>query len=258
MSDGGSPPAFTTVRVDVVGRLGRLTLDQPARLNPLGATVLRELVAAAGHFDRAGVGVVIVTGAGRAFSAGFDRRELTAVPDPDPSMAPGSGSSVPELGAEMARAVASMRAVTIAALNGLCLGGGLVLATACDLRIAAEDAWFSLPEVDLGIPLAWTGVPRLVREIGPARTLELVLTCRRFDAIEAATMGLLNRVVPAGDLDRTVDELAEKILAQRPGVVATTKQQVSAAAEALVPSTGEWSGTAALVAALRELLAGGA
>ena len=72
-----------------------------------------------------------------------------------------------------------MRALTIARIQGWCVGGGLVLAAACDLRLAADTARFSIPEVDLGIPLAWGGIPRLVREIGPALTKELVLTCPR-------------------------------------------------------------------------------
>ena len=133
------------------------------------------------------------------------------------------------------------------------MGGGFVLALCCDLRVAGDDAWFSLPEVELGIPLAWGGVPHLVREIGPARATELVLTSRRVPAAEALGMGLLNRVAPAGEHQRAAEELAEVLLRRRAEVVATTKRQVAEAASALVPTDGAWAGTEHLVEALRAL-----
>ena len=80
-------------------------------------------------------------------------------------------------------------------MHGWCVGGGLVLAAVCDLRVAGRSARFSIPEVELGIPLAWGGIPRLVREIGPALTKELVMTCREFGPDEAKAAGFLNRVV---------------------------------------------------------------
>lgn len=245
------PPAFTTLRVTLEGRLGRLTLDQPERLNPIGSVALRELAEAAAWFDATDATVVVVSGSGRAFSAGFDRRELDVSPtDPE---ARRSAAATPALGAAMAEAVASMRALTVAAVRGPCVGGGFVLALCCDLRVAADDAWFSLPEAELGIPLAWSGVPRLVRELGPARTTDLILTCRRVPAVEAETMGLLNRVVPTAALDAAVTGLTGTLLARRPEVVAVTKRQVAEAAAALVPTHGDWAGTTHLEQALRAL-----
>ena len=85
----------------------------------------------------------------------------------------------------MAEAMENLSAVSVASIRGHCVGGGVVLAATCDLRIAASDARFSIPEIDLGIPLAWGGIPRLVREVGPALTKELVMTCRPFGADEA-------------------------------------------------------------------------
>ena len=246
-----SSATFQTLTVSVEGRLGRLTLNQPERLNPIGSVALQELTAAAQWFDEADATVVVVAGAGRAFSAGFDLTELA--PETRPVGADGSPVNTPELGAAMARAIAAMKAVTIAAVQGPCVGGGFVLALCCDVRIASDEAWFSLPEAELGIPLAWSGVPRLVREIGPVRTTELVLSCRRVPAAEAFTWGLLNQVVPGSKLAGAVDELAALLLARRPEVVATTKLQVQAAAEALVPTDGAWAGTDLLMAALRSL-----
>ncbi|WP_421119260.1 enoyl-CoA hydratase/isomerase family protein [Aquihabitans daechungensis] len=246
-------PIFRTLRVEVDGRLGHLTLDQPERLNAIGALALRELAEAAAWFDATPVSVVVVRGAGRAFCAGFDRRELVDGP-PEAELEQHAGAATPALGAAMAEAVSSMRALTVAAIQGPCVGGGFVLALCCDVRIAADDAWFSLPEAELGIPLAWSGVPRLVRELGPARANELILTCRRVAAVEAARLGLVNEIVERAVLDDAVAERTAVLLERKDAVIVATKRQVRASAEAMVPTAGTWAGTEELVAALRDLL----
>jgi enoyl-CoA hydratase/carnithine racemase len=178
---------FETLRAEVDGPIGRLTLDRPKKLNPLSTQALTEIAEAAHWFDtQPSVKAVIVSGAGRAFSAGADLASFVG-----PQQV--STRDAADIGRQMAEALEAMRALSVAAIRGWCVGGGLVLAAACDLRIAAEGARFSIPEVDLGIPLAWGGIPRLVREIGPALTKELVLTCRPFDAAEARAAGFLNR-----------------------------------------------------------------
>ncbi len=176
---------FATLEVAVEGPVGALWLNRPKRLNALSGEVLRELAAAARWFDtQSGVRVVVVGGRGRAFSAGADL-------DGFPSAADAGVREAADLGRLMAEALEGMRALTIARIQGWCVGGGLVLAAACDLRIAAESARFSIPEIDLGIPLAWGGIPRLVREIGPALTKELVITCREFTPQEAQAAAFL-------------------------------------------------------------------
>src|SRR4030095_2456148 len=113
--------------------------------------------------------------------------------------APGAGRSwaerreVGQLGLRMSDALEQMRAVTIAQRTGARGGGGVVLVAAVDLRVVAEGTVLSIPEIDLGIPLAWGGIPRLVREIGPALTKELVITCRPFTSQEAKAIGFINR-----------------------------------------------------------------
>lgn len=222
MSAEDEVPQLPSVRVEVDGSIGRLTLDRPDKLNALDRAVLEGLAAAAAWFDaRPEVKVVVVSGAGRAFSAGFD---LT-----DPSwraLGPPERSAV--TGRAMAEAIAGMHAVTIAAVHGHCIGGGVVLAAACDLRVAADTARFKIPEIDLGIPLYWTGIPLLARELGPARTKELVLTGRAFDAAEAERFGFVNRVVPEGQLAAAADELAHTLAAKPALVLRTTKAQVDA------------------------------
>jgi enoyl-CoA hydratase/3-hydroxypropionyl-coenzyme A dehydratase len=136
----------------------------------------------------------------------------------------------------MANAIEQMRAITIAQIHGYAVGGGFLLAVSCDLRVAAEDATFFIPEVELGIPLTWGGVPRMVRELGPAMTKELVMTCRRFDAREAKELRFLNRLVLAEHLEAETRALAASVLAMPAAPVVITKDMANAAAEAMAPA----------------------
>ncbi len=190
---------------------------------------------------------MVVAGNGRAFSAGADLASFTAA---ESSAAAARDSA--DAGRRMAEAIEAMRAVTIARIHGHCVGGGVVLASACDLRIAADDTRFSIPEVDLGIPLAWGGIPRLVREIGPARTKELVMTCRPFGAAEALAAGFLNRAVPASDLAAAVDELAEQLAGKSGLTLTATKRHTNAVTESMVSTVRAWNDADSLVTALRD------
>lgn len=221
---------FTTLRLESSAPLARITLTRPERLNSLSPAALRELIEAADELKSdLEVKVVVVGGEGRAFSAGFD---LDAAGTEPPS------ASTVDLGREMAEAITAIPALTIARIHGHCVGGALVLAAACDLRLAAESTRFSIPEVDFGIPLAWGGIPRLVRELGPAMTKELVLTCRPFTATEAHSLGFLNRVVADDSLESEVDELAADLSAKPGFLIRQTKQLVDATVEEAY-STGQ-------------------
>jgi len=233
------------VKASTDGAIGELLLDRPAKLNALSPEALAELIEAAGWFDAQDeVKAVVVRGAGRAFSGGADLGRMDVG---------GAGTTAAiretvDLGRQMADAIAGMRALTIAAIHGHCVGGGLVLAIACDLRIAAEGTRFSIPEVDLGIPLAWSGIPRLVREIGPALTKDLVLTCRPFDAAEAERIRLLNRVVPEAELQSEALAVAAKLASQPAYALELTKRHVDAVAEeagSTAQAFREWESLAA-------------
>jgi enoyl-CoA hydratase/carnithine racemase len=240
---------FDTITASVDGRRGTLTLNRPDSLNPLSSHTLREITAAARWFDsHDDLRVVVVTGAGRAFSAGAD---VSAFGDAAASTELRPRDDM-DAGRLMAEAVERMRAVTIARVNGACVGGGLVVVAACDLRVAVDDAVMFIPEVDLGIPLAWGGIPRLVREIGPAMTKELVMTCRRFTPAEALAIGFLNRVVGRDDLDNTVDELAEAIATRPKHPVQATKLHVNAVLEGMVGTARAWSDVDGLLGGLRD------
>ena len=155
-------PDLDTVTVELDGTVGHLWLDRPDKLNPLSTATLEELVVAARWFDaQPDARVVVVGGRGRAFSAGADVGSFA-----EPARRP-SPREAADAGRRMADAIEAMEAVTVARIHGHCVGGGFVLAAACDLRVAAEGTRFSIPEVDLGIPLAWGGSPASCGRWGP-------------------------------------------------------------------------------------------
>jgi enoyl-CoA hydratase len=186
-----------------------VTIDRPEALNALDRetlTALRDrLRSLATDLD---VHAVVLTGAGdRAFAAGADIREMTAM-----GVLEAHGWGM--LGHECARLLESMPKGTIAAVNGLALGGGCELALACDIRYASENATFGQPEINLAVIPGWGGTQRLARTIGAGLAKDLILTGRAIDASEALRVGLVSAVYPAGELlDRTLETaaaLAEK------------------------------------------------
>ena len=240
-------PNFEALQVEVDGRIGRVTLNRPDKLNALSRQLMSEIVELGAWLKlREDIRVVILSGAGRSFSAGFDLNDFSSA----------SAGESPRIAADLGRlatnALTDVPQLTIAAVHGHCVGGGVVFVAACDLRVATTETTFIIPEVDLGIPLAWGGIPRLVREIGPALTKELVLTCRPFDAAEAKAIGFINRVVAPEDLDTTVNELAENLASKTLYSLHSTKQQVNAVMEEIA-GTGRSAGDAdMLVYAMRD------
>ena len=242
-------PNFQHLDVTCDGRRAALTLNRPQRLNALSTAVMAEIIAAADWFDhQPDLRVVGVAGAGRSFCAGFD---VDTFADTE-AHSPAGGRTAADAGRIMADALEALAPIAVARLHGQVVGGGLVLAAACDLRVASTDTVFSIPEVDLGIPLAWGGIPRLVREIGPALTKELVMTCRPFDAAEAMSAGFLNRVVSAGELDITVEELAEAVASRPRLATLATKAHTNAVTSQMVGTVRSWSDTDGLGSAMRD------
>jgi methylglutaconyl-CoA hydratase len=133
-----------------------------------------------------------------------------------------------QLGMRAARAIERAEPLTLARIHGHAVGGGFVLALACDFRIAAEDASFRVPEVELGVPLTWGGVPRLIHEVGAARAREILLRCEAFDGRRAAAWGVAHRAVPAARLDDEVDAWAEQLAGLPEVAVHMTKTQLRA------------------------------
>ena len=231
-------PVFETLAVAVDGSVASIHLNRPNRLNALSHVLLNEIVGlSAWLHTRDDIKVATLMGAGRAFSAGFDLGDFS-------SKTSGSSSrDGADLGRRATNAWTDVPQLTVVGVHGHCVGGGVVLVGASDIRFAAEDAVFSIPEVDLGIPLAWGGIPRLVREIGPALTKELVLSCRPFTPAEAKSIGFINDVVPSAELARRVESFATSLAAKPTYALRITKQQVNAVAEEMA-GTGRSVGDA--------------
>ena len=240
-------PHFKTLVVEVEGRVGRVTMNRPEKLNALSRELMSEIVQLGAWLKlREDIRVIVFSGAGRSFCAGFDLNDFSSASDGE------SPRQAADLGRLATNALTDVPQLTIAAVHGHCVGGGVVFVAACDLRVATNETTFIIPEVDLGIPLAWGGIPRLVREIGPALTKELVLTCRPFGADEAKSIGFINQVVPPGDLETTVTELAENLASKTLYSLHSTKQQVNAVMEEIA-GTGRSAGDAdMLVYAMRD------
>jgi enoyl-CoA hydratase/carnithine racemase len=227
-----------------------ITLDRPDKLNAINLEMHDELQRACYELKYdASARVVILTGAGRAFSAGADLRSVAAEPpksELEARLRVGAGNRT-------ADALESLDQVTIAAVNGLAIGGAAVLAACCDIRLAAESAWFSIPEVDLNLPMTWNSIPRLMRELGPARTKELIMTCDRFSADDALRWGFVNHVYPDGELMNETRALARKLLAKDAMSLAIVKSTAAAAARQMIPLEATQADREALL--LADLLA---
>lgn len=216
---------YQNIIVEISAPVARLTLDRPDKLNALSLDLIGEVIEACGELARSEARVVMISGEGRAFCAGFDLAEFT-----DGRLIEGTYEEryqAAESGAKMARAIEDLPQVTIAAIHGHVVGGGLVLAVASDLRVAASGTTITIPEVELGIGYAWGAIPRMVQEIGPALTRELVMTSRPLTAEEAQRRGLLNRVVPPGDLLAEAKVLADLIASRPPLAIGVTKRHVN-------------------------------
>lgn len=197
---------FETILHEISGRVATVTINRPDKLNALNATAKTELSQLFSSFKTdPSVDVVVITGAGeKAFVAGTDIKELTALNVE-------SGKKFSEKGQEVFDLIENLGKPVIAAVNGFALGGGCELALACHIRIAAENAKFGQPEVNLGIIPGYGGTQRLARLIGRGRAMEMILTGNQVDASEALRIGLVTKVVPQAELMPSALRLAELI-----------------------------------------------
>jgi enoyl-CoA hydratase/carnithine racemase len=208
------------------GRLARLTLNRPERRNAFSAELMREMIAAAAELAaRRDLDAVIVSGSGGVFSAGADLKDTTRWAGGAPLLEQRETAS---LGGRMARAWEELPQVTIAAIEGYAVGGGLALAVALDWRVISSGAFVSLPEISLGIPLTWGTLPRLVNLVGPARAKRLAILCERVSAETALAIGLVDEVCEPGRVLETAEQLARKALDKPKHSVLMTKETVNA------------------------------
>ena len=215
--------AYETILVETRGPIGLITLNRPKALNALNAQLVRELNQALDAFDAdPQVAVMVLTGSDRAFAAGADIKEMQSrdfmAAYKDDFIAPW-------------QKVAARRKPVIAAVGGYALGGGCELAMMCDIVIAADNARFGQPEINLGTIPGAGGTQRLTRAVGKSKAMEMVLTGRMMDAAEAERANLVSRVVPAADLLDEALKLAETIAEKSQPIVAMAKEAVNAAYE---------------------------
>lgn len=204
------------------GAVATITLNRPAVLNALNTELLARLEATLLAMNgEAGLRALILTGAGeRAFAAGADIGELATL---DGALA---GERKARAGQRVTQLLESLPVPTIAAVNGYALGGGCELAMACDIRIASASAKFGQPEVNLGVPPGYGGSQRTTRLAGLGAALYLCLTGETIDAAEALRIGLVQRVVPAGELRAEALRVAGLIAAKAPLAVTATKRAI--------------------------------
>ena len=204
--------------------VGLITLNRPNALNALNSQLLAELVSQLEAFDRdPAARVMVLTGSEKAFAAGADIKEMSGQSYMDMYMA--------NFFADAADRISAIRKPLIAAVAGYALGGGCELAMLCDFIIAADNAKFGQPEINLGVMPGIGGTQRLTRFVGKSKAMEMCLTGRNMDAAEAERAGLVSRVVPAATLLSEAMAAAAKIAAQSLPITMMTKETINRAYE---------------------------
>ena len=219
------PESFETLRLDRQGRVAIITINRPDKRNALNIKTREEGAALLDQLrEDDSVGVVVFTGAGdKAFVAGADIGEFagrTAITQREVMTS-----------RSLFTAIDTFPKPVIAMINGYCLGGGCELALACDIRIASENASFGQPEINLGIIPGGGGTQRLPRLVGEGKAMEMVLTGEIIDARTAFTIGLVNHVVPADQLQAKTLEMANRIAEKSPIALQLAKEAVKLASK---------------------------
>ena len=215
--------AYRNLILAVEGRVSVLTVNRPDVRNALDTETVQEFHRALDEVGQARSTVLIVTGAGdQAFVSGADINAIRQRKRDD---------ALASINSRLMSAIENHDAVSIAAVNGYALGGGCEVALACDLRIAAANAVFGLPEPTLGIIPGAGGTQRLPRIVGLGRAKEMILTGARWDAARALEVGLVSRVVPLADLMPAARALADQVLALGPLAVRLAKAALNASSQ---------------------------
>lgn len=218
-------------------RIATVRFDTGSRSNALSQKLMRELTETAhGFHDCPDISAVILTGRDDQFCMGADLKD----PEGNTAAQVPLGQRRVQLrrGPRLCQAWEDVDALTICAVEGWCVGGGAALATACDLRVAASNSTFYVPEVERGMNMSWGSIPRFVALVGPARTKRIAALCEKVDAATALAWGLCDHVVPAGTALAKAREIAEAAAALPPTALKSVKQDVNVAALALSRATG--------------------
>ncbi|WP_439548746.1 enoyl-CoA hydratase [Falsiroseomonas sp.] len=216
--------AYEMILVETQGRVGVITLNRPQALNALCDQLMTELGDALRGFDAdPTVGAIVITGSPKAFAAGADIKEMKDRTYP--------AVYFDDFIGKRWETVLTIQKPVIAAVAGFALGGGCELAMMCDLILAADNAKFGQPEINLGIIPGAGGTQRLVRSIGKSKAMEMVLTGRMMDAAEAERANLVCRIVPVADLVAEAVKMGEKMASLSAPSVAMAKEAINVAYE---------------------------
>src|ERR1041385_8318732 len=216
--------SYEFILTEQQGRVGLVTLNRPKQLNALNAQLMQELAQALYAYDAdPGIGAILITGNEKAFAAGADIAVMKDFTFQDAYMADYITRDWEHL--------RRIRKPVIAAVAGYALGGGNEVALMCDIVIAADNAKFGQPEINLGVMPGAGGTQRLPRAVGKAKAMDLCLTARTMDAQEAERAGLVSRVVPAAKLMEETLAVAEKIAGSSLPVVMMIKESINRAFE---------------------------
>lgn len=215
--------AYETIIVERKQRVGVITLNRPKALNALNARLIADLTHALDDFEEDdGIGCIVITGSDKAFAAGADIKEMQAK---------SYMQAYKEDFISRWDRVGRCRKPVIAAVAGFALGGGCELAMMCDIVIAADTAKFGQPEIKLGVMPGSGGTQRLIRQVGKSKAMEMCLTGRMMDAVEAERANLVSRVVPAAALLEEAIKTAQTIAAMSLPIVMMTKESINRAYE---------------------------
>ncbi len=216
--------AYQTIIVDIDDHVARVTLNRPDAMNAINLEMIRELADAFTDLDgNDRVRAIIVTGSEKAFAAGMDVSDMSGMDFVDVFST--------DLFALEIEKIERCRKPMIAAVSGYALGGGCELAMMCDFVIASETAKFGQPEINLGIVAGMGGTQRLTRFVGKAKSMEMHLTGRFMEAVEAESCGLVSRIVPAKRLMDEAQAAAEKIAEKSSLTTMAVKEAVNRAYE---------------------------
>src|SRR6202521_4567063 len=218
---------FETLKLDFPGELALLTLNRPEKRNAISPQMLSELQSAFDIIEKSPARVGILTGIGKAFSAGMDLEMLSAIARQSPQENMDDSRRM----ARIFRRIWSFSKPLIAAVNGAALAGGCGIATLCDFTLAVPEAKFGYTVVRVGFMPALVSM-FLDRQVGEKAARDLFLTGRVFDAAEAFRLGLVTRVVPAEQLLAAARDLAASLIANSPGGVLATKHLLVRASQA--------------------------
>jgi enoyl-CoA hydratase len=214
---------YETILLETHGRVGLITLNRPQALNALNAQIVSELNRALDGFEAdSNIGCIVLTGSKKAFAAGADIKEMAELTYPQ--------IYIDDLFSDSDR-VANRRKPIIAAVNGFALGGGCELALMCDFILAGDNAKFGQPEINLGVLPGMGGTQRLTRAVGKAKAMEMCLSGRLIDAVEAERCGIVARIVPSDELLDEALKVAALIAKKSLPIAMMVKESVNRAFE---------------------------